>query len=174
LGASFVAKYSLDLKTNKAKDLLMEPFNHKTSFFISVLVIISASCQKKALPDLPKPITKTDMVAYSPWRIAARGFDTTNDGTIDLDETPTFPCVLDNRTYFYEGGDGSFDQGQIKCDSSHNQSRRFKWLFTDNETMIIVDGLQYKIISLTERDFVVGYAESSITLRSTYILKLIH
>jgi hypothetical protein len=152
----------------------MEQFNNKTVFLILTLVIFAASCKKESLPEQPKPITKTEMLAYSPWRIVAQGFDTTQDGSIDLDETPTFPCWLDNRTYFYDSGNGAFDQGLIKCDTSRNQSRKFKWLFTDNETMIIVDGLQYKILSLTESDFVIAFADASVQQRSTYILKLIH
>lgn len=152
----------------------MEQFNYKAFILISIGVIILASCKKDSLPDLPRPITKTDMVAYSPWRIAAQGFDTTNDGVIDLDETPSIPCIVDNRTYFYKDGNGSFDQGQIKCDSNRNQVRRFKWLFADNETMIIVDGLQYKIISLTEKDFVVSYVDAFTQQNSIYILKFMH
>jgi hypothetical protein len=145
-------------------------------FFGGVLtVLIVSACSKKAtLPVLPKPITKTDMLVYSRWKLVAQGFDTNNDGTIDLDETPAYSCVLDNLIFFYKTGNGSFDQGPTKCDPDHAQSRRFEWAFTNNESMIIIDAQEYKILFLTENDFVVTYEDIFTPAPNNYILKLTH
>ncbi len=146
----------------------------KTFIWVSAIITISAGCRKDSLPVLPEPVTKNDMLTYSYWRIAAQGFDTTNDGSIDIDETPTLPCMLDNRTYFFADGYGSFDQGEIKCDPNHNQSRQFEWVFTANETMIIVDGQQYKILALSKNDFIISYNDTFTAAPNTYIMKFIH
>lgn len=123
---------------------------------------------------LPKPVTKMEMVCYSSWRMGAQGYDLNNDGIIDLDETPAFPCFLDNRTYFFDDGHGSFDQGPTKCNPNQNQSRRFEWNFTDNETGIFVDGQQYKILVISTTDFVISFEDIYRPPPNTYIMKFVH
>jgi hypothetical protein len=148
----------------------------KFNFFWGIMAVsIISSCDKTiALPVLPKPITKTDMLTYSRWKLVAEGFDKNKDGTIDLDETPPYPCFLDNLTFFYKDGHGSFDQGPTKCDPDHAQSRRFEWNFFNNESMVIIDAQEYKILSLTETDFVITYEDIFTPPPNNYILKLTH
>jgi len=152
----------------------MKQYRFKFFFGVMAVLLISANCQKTTLPEQPKPITKTDMLVYSRWKLVAQGFDINSDGTIDLDDTPSKPCVLDNLVFFYTDGKGTFDQGPTKCDANHSQSRRFEWAFTTNESMIIVDGQEYKILSLTEEDFVVSYVDVFTLPGKDYILMLTH
>lgn len=91
----------------------------------AIFAVVPMSCKKEPLPVYPAPVTKLDMLTYSSWLLTAQGFDINADGTIDLDETPPFSCVLDNLTYFYRNNSGSFDQGATRCNPNHDQYRKF-------------------------------------------------
>ena len=151
----------------------MGSFRHSSLVWI-IVAITAGGCKRETLPMLPKPVTKTEMVCYSSWRMAAQGYDRNDDGIIDIDETPAFACFLDNRTYFFEDGHGSFDQGPTKCNANQNQSRRFEWKFTDNETMIFVDGQHYKIVTLNETEFTISFEDIYSPPPNMYVMKFVH
>ena len=116
---------------------MRKQFMSKSFLSAAAVAFVFISCKKTELPSLPKPVTKIDMLTYSSWKLKAEGFDNNNDDSIDIDETPAFPCFLDNLTFFYKEGKGSFDQGQTKCDPNHAQSRKFDWQFINTDSIFI-------------------------------------
>jgi hypothetical protein len=114
------------------------------------------------------------MLTYSYWKPLAEGFDTNYDGTIDLDDTPTLPCVLDNHTYFYKDGTGSFNQGATKCNPGHDQERSFKWFFVSGDSVINIDQQEYKILSLTANNLIICYEDIFTLAPNSYVLKFMH
>lgn len=148
--------------------------NRVTSYFaVAILIVMLQGCKKEPLPIVPTPVTKIDMLTYSSWQLTAQGFDTNFDGTIDIDETPPFPCVLDNLVFFYKSNSGSFDQGPTKCDPNHDQYRKFDWEFISTDS-IIVDGQAYKVLTLTAEKFDLSYEDVFTTSPNSYILQMRH
>ena len=112
----------------------------KFKLLIPALALFVFSCDDK---DDPVEPSKTDLITSSSWKYDSGGIDTNNDGAVDLtfEQTGIFQdCMLDNTGKFNVGGTGVADEGLTKCNTQAPQTSAFTWAFTNNESLLSVNG----------------------------------
>jgi hypothetical protein len=114
-----------------------------------VLLAIVVSCNKDS--DEADSKTKTELLTAAPWKLIAAtinpaynyygdGNATTNiHGILKACEKDDFEVYKTNVTVEY-------NEGPTKCDPSSPQIFSLPWSFTNNETKMLVDGVEHTIL----------------------------
>jgi hypothetical protein len=122
---------------------------------ITSTFFIFSSCNKDDDPPVPK--TKTQLLTQGTWK-----FKSASAGGTDYSSSLQ-ACQKDNVYTFITGGNGTTDEGLLKCNPADNQTTSFTWIFTTNETVIQVSSAfftntsnNFDLISLTETEMIVS------------------
>lgn len=128
------------------------------TFLSTILVLITfffASCEKEDTTTTPK--TKTELLTQSNWKFKS-AFVGTTDYSSGLQA-----CQKDNILTFSANGNGTADEGAIKCNMGDLQTNPFTWNFQTSETSIFISTIlftggsqTFDLISLTETELVVS------------------
>ena len=120
-------------------------------FVCSFIFLIS--CQKDKNSSAAE--TKTKLLTTGIWKrtalISNPAYDWNADGTFDTNILNTmFPCEKDNFETYRTNGIDETNEGPTKCNASDPQTWTATWLFIDNETKLIFDGVDvYTLLELT-------------------------
>ncbi|HEX6190761.1 MAG TPA: lipocalin family protein [Chitinophagaceae bacterium] len=149
--------------------------NRLTLWTISLfaLLIVLPGCDKDD-DDPPTTKTKTELLTTGTWK-----FSTATSSGVDVSsQIPA--CIRDNVYTFVAGGNGSFNEGAAKCNSTDPQTPTFTWNFASNETVLHVSALllpggsnDFTIVSISETQLVISQV-ITIGIPMTVIVTLVH
>jgi hypothetical protein len=129
--------------------------NFSILFAATVLVAsLFTSCKKDE--------DRTALLVGKNWKLSALTVDPAIDffGVQISDLYAQFEtCDKDDILTFEAGGTLTFDEGASKCDSSEPQTIAGTWAFNTDETILTVDGIDWKIKSISGSKLVVSYEE---------------
>ncbi len=116
-----------------------------------------AGCQKENSKSSAP--TKTELITKSSWKYDNAGIDLDRNGVIDIPPPAgtLAACDTDDFLLLAANGTGSVDEGPTKCDATFPQSVPLTWTFSNNETMLNLNGGgvlgingQFKILELSD------------------------
>lgn len=111
-----------------------------------MLSITLLSCSKDSVDDS----SKRDALTTGIWKLTGYMTDYNKDGVYEEDTFAIFDgCVKDNIYTFQTDGSEITDEGSTKCYTSAPQTKTSSWSFSDNQTRIQFEGVNYQIEELT-------------------------
>lgn len=130
----------------------------KYSFLIGLCFCLTLlSCSKEG-SNSSAP-TKTELITKSSWKYDNAGLDVDKNGVIDIPAPAGTleDCETDNFLILSANGRGTVDEGPTKCFVGAPQTVPITWAFSNNETILNLNGGgvlgingQFKIIELTD------------------------
>lgn len=110
-----------------------------------LFIMFLNSCKKEnKSPEesIPTPnnttVTNTDKLCGNTWKLTANvETNSANTNTVDL-YTSMSSCLKDNTRMFGTNNIVTEDEGATKCAPSNPQTTTFNWLWTNNETKIVL------------------------------------
>lgn len=150
-------------------------------FFLAICCFAFFSCKKNDSSSQNNN-NKTSFLVQQSWKFNNAGLDPDKNGTIDLDVSSQIPaCLTDNSVTFSVGNTGVSDEGSTKCNTSDPQTVPFGWSFTNNETMISINGNaiagkggEFKIITLNGTQFTLSKDTILLGTQTAFIVNLKH
>ncbi len=123
----------------------------------------ATSCKKDEDEKSNSPAkTKTELLTSGSWKITS----------LILGGTDLWPsqdaCDKDDLAIFKTDGTYIDDEGATKCDPADPQQTTSTWKFTNNETVLEIDGDAGTIKELTESKLVIEATSSGVTVTVTY------
>ena len=114
----------------------------------------------------PTAKTKMELLTQASWKrtalVSDPAYDWYANGTSDTDVLSyMWSCEKDNLDIYRANGIVETNEGPSKCSASDPQTWDATWAFADNETKIVINGVdEYTIDELTE---------TTLRLRSTFV-----
>lgn len=98
--------------------------------------------------------SKTELLVTGAWKytgaIISPAYDYYSDGTPVTDIFSIMKdCEKDDYEVYKANGMWEYNEGPTKCDPLYPQSFSLPWNFADNETKMILDGVEHTILELT-------------------------
>ena len=154
---------------------------------LMILVIMSATIALSACKKDASPVSKTDLLTASQWKMTAftvdPGFPIFDAlGNITGYSTDMYSsmesCSKDDTFKFNSDNSVKFDEGASKCDSSDPQSTSGTWSLKTNETILsLIDNgsaQDYTIMELTARILKMKYTQTDGSVSYTFTITLSH
>ena len=162
------------------------PFNGKKMLVAAILggLVVISACSKDNdnTPPVvdPVPPTSAELIVANTWKIDTIGFDSDNNGSIDVGVPGGFKaCDLDNVLKFTKDSTGVFDEGALKCDDLVPQSLPFVWSLVKTDSVINFQGKlpgelngDLKILSISDSSFVMSKPVTLGLASTTLIISL--
>jgi hypothetical protein len=95
------------------------------------------------------------LLTKAAWKYEMKGFDTENEGYIDLLNSRASDCEKDDITIFNPDGSGLFTTGPAKCDPSDPPSLPFTWQLENHDSSIYFEGQFFRIGTLSDSKLVI-------------------
>lgn len=127
-----------------------------TPVLLSIMLIFGA-CGKDNNDNNPAPKTKTQLLTQNTWRFSS--------ATVGGSDVSAFlqACQKDNILSFVSNGNGTVDEGPLKCNAGDPQTSAFTWNFLNNETQLFISATlftggssTFNIVALSETQLVVS------------------
>lgn len=131
-------------------------------FIYSVIIVIS--CQKDKDNDSDNATkTKTELLTTGTWKYTAAiinpAYDYYGDGTAVTNLFSIMKnCEKDDFEVYKTNGTWEYNEGPSKCDPLYPQSFNLPWNFADNETKMILGGVEHTILELTTTSLKLRYS----------------
>jgi hypothetical protein len=93
--------------------------------------------------------TRSELLTKTGWKYEKAGFDSNQDGYIDVLDAKISDCESDDIIQFNPDGTGSFNIGSMKCDPSDPPSLPFMWSFEDKENAMYFQEQHFIIKTLS-------------------------
>lgn len=117
--------------------------------------------------------SRYELLTNMAWKYEKAGFDSNQDGYIDVLDPKISGCERDDLILFNKDGTGSFNIGGIRCDISDPPSLPFMWAFENRENAIYFQEqhFQIKILSRSRLEMITYQHSGDITTKYMIILK---
>ena len=144
----------------------MKIFNKALTFLLVATTLSMSSCKKKCDCPVPTPITlsKTALLINKKWQRIQHTEQEGNNTPRDL-YAITSECDKDNYIIFSavsnESTSGTIEiKVNIKCDEN-DEDDRTPWFFNSDQSEIISEGQNLKILELTRSIFKISFTSTS-------------
>lgn len=124
----------------------------------------ATSCKKDEDSGSNSPAkSKTELITSGSWKISSLVL-----GGADIWPSQD-ACDKDDLSIFKADGTYIDDEGPTKCDASDPQQSTSTWKFTNNETMIEIDGDAGTLKELSASKMVIETSDAGLTITVTYV-----
>jgi hypothetical protein len=137
--------------------------------FILIGATLAATCGKNGSQK-----SKSELLTHAPWKYEKAGFDSNQDGYIDVLDPKISGCQRDDIILFNRDGTGSFNIGGTKCELSDPSSLPFIWSFEDKGNAIYFQEQHFRIMTLSSSRLEMFAYQQSGTTRTKYMIILKH
>jgi len=140
----------------------------KLPFLLIPLFLLGLSCGKNGSRQ-----SKSQLLTNAAWKYEKAGFDSNEDGYIDVLDPKIAGCESDDIILFNPDGTGSFNIGGMKCDPSDPPSLPFIWSFEDKGNAMFFQEQHFiiKTLSVSRLEMFAYQHFSGITTKYMIILK---
>lgn len=139
---------------------------HSYALLASLAVLTFSACKKE------DKISKTELLTSGSWKVSSQVTTKGSSSTDDYKEMKD--CEKDDYITFKTNGSVEYNAGTIKCWEDEDQVETSEWKFSENETTLIIDGLQSTILALTKSDLKVSVTYPLDAGTATTVVTFIH
>jgi hypothetical protein len=143
-------------------------------FFTGLLLLLLLSLGWLALHGNKSQNERTALLTHSPWHYEKAGFDSDQDGYIDVLDPRIDDCEKDDLIIFNRDGSGSFNTGSRKCDPSDPPILPFLWSFENNARSMYFDDQNFTIETLSASRLEMYSYRQAAGITSKYLIILRH
>ena len=124
-------------------------------FLLACFFVVVVSCQKdENKNDNNTTKSKTELLTTGTWKYIGAtinpAYDYYGDGTLTTDIFSIMKdCEKDDFEVYKTNGTWEYNEGPSKCDPSYPQIFSLPWNFADNESKLILGGVEHTILELT-------------------------
>ncbi|HTQ26488.1 MAG TPA: hypothetical protein VMI35_00095 [Puia sp.] len=136
---------------------------------VLITAVVMTGCRAKNGAD-----EKTALLTRAAWKYEKMGFDSDEDGYIDVLDSRVSDCEKDDLTIFRPDGSGVFQSGRIKCDPSDPPSLPFTWLLENHDSSIYFEEQYFRIKTLTDSHLEIYHDETLAGSDVRYIIAFTH
>jgi hypothetical protein len=117
--------------------------------------------------------SKSELLTKAAWKYEKAGFDSNQDGYIDVLDPRIAGCESDDIILFNRDGTGSFNIGGIKCDPNDPPSLPFVWSFENKENAMYFQEQHFviKTLSPSRLEMFTYQIDAGITTKYMIILR---
>ena len=141
----------------------------KLPFLIFPLGLICAGCGR-----INSQKSRSKLLTNASWKYEKAGFDSNQDGYIDVLDPKIADCESDDIILFNPDGTGSFNIGGIKCDPSDPPTLPFMWSFEDKENAMYFQEQHFIIKTLSDSRLEMFTYQHSAGITTKYMIILKH
>jgi hypothetical protein len=118
--------------------------------------------------------SRAELLTRTAWKYEMAGFDSNQDGYIDVLDPKIADCESDDIIRFNSDGTGSFNIGGIKCDPSDPPSLPFMWSFENKENVLFFQEQHFKIKTLSDSRLEMFTYQYNAGISTKYMIVLKH
>ena len=107
--------------------------------------LLSQGCRQTAVDK-----AKTALLTRAAWKYQKIGFDSKEDGYIDVLGSRLEDCAKDDITIFNADGSGTCQTGPLKCDPADPTALPFRWSFENHDSTLYFEEQHFKVKTLSE------------------------
>ncbi|HEV3251499.1 MAG TPA: hypothetical protein VGZ71_11135 [Puia sp.] len=141
----------------------------KSMILFFPVAMVVADCNKKSSSQ-----SKMGLLTKAAWRYEKAGFDSNQQGVMDVLDPRITDCQKDDLTIFYPDGTGSFDAGSLPCKPSDPSSLPFFWSFQNNAKTIYFQEQNFTIKTLTDKKLEIYSTQDFGGIKTNYIIVFKH
>lgn len=127
------------------------------------MFIVVVSCQKDKNKDANNTSkSKTELLTTGTWKyngsIVNPAYDYYGDGILTTDIFSIMKdCEKDDFELYKTNGTWEYNEGPTKCDPAYPQVFTLPWTLADNETKLVLGGVEHAILELTTTSLKLRY-----------------